>query len=1093
MVSWPSQQSSTSTASSSATTTSATTTASDVQLSHYWPKPYSNPHISPYPLPPRTRCQQFSRPASSEAAAAPPVPCRSRCHWGVLALPRPGQVRVPTSSTCSTSSTTSPNGLAAYSPSLTSPAFGQASQHSIPQADIDALELIYIDPAYQAHVGQQAPESVNMDGQRFFDFVHPDDVQQAQEDMADLLGPSRTTFGSVIRCRFADVAAFGNIISHTQSGPNAWQSTAPSTITTYPTVDLVISYIGDGLALCFIHNVLDESPQDCDEHNKSPWTNWCGMPAESFSPQEADKLWRQIYRKRGAFHSSSSPEHIFQILRVPKDGGDVLFSWPAPRLFPPTLENSDKGVETAIADSALVHYQDGSYFADDFAALAQGLDNSLFALSDASTTCTRRLRAKHTLTTDGLMRTVESVVIGYGDVIIAMFSNTVQQRLGEIPSAATLTGLNMHLPAFVPVPSQLQPMDAQFAANAGALAVPSQVALMSQSPTTLSPVLLQHTFSPSQANFSIGDPYQNTLGFSSGFVAPFHNLPLSAPAGATTFFQGNTDAFSYGSHSQGQDSHDSSMNTDSARPAKRRSFDEAALVNRSRHKSMEGVGMPEDRRMSDTAFAHRRATTFDPDAMQGAASGSTLSQHQQLMLDVSGHGADEAPPARRFRNPSYASFASSSYSQTLSTIDSTCDPLDSSVTSSGTMFSPPGSIKWNSAIMSEHGSMMPTLDHRESFASSIGSTTGLDAAAMAAAVSAAAAAGARRRSRQDTWPLVRIEDENVSDMSVIMEKTNLAARTRSRSAAVWQTGTTPTDPSSAAAAVAAATGSTGASADASSGPASMVAGAASSLMSMGVPGNSLNPFASMPSPTSGVFAFETSPEVRSTVELAPAPGSSTASIQYQLSSNNPFAKADGLHQGGVGTSMLSDNFDPNAGIIGNGPYVTSFAPHARALSAPGLELGNGMPHATGEGRSGEPSIQVHHHHAVDQQLNHQQNLLHHSYGLQHHGGHGHHHPLGLAPKMCASCGTTNSPEWRRGPTGHKTLCNACGLRFSRSVIRAKKREEKRKASEPSLRRASEVAAAATTAAAAASAAAAAAASSSNTSSNRYIRSIPLKS
>ncbi|GAA5811743.1 hypothetical protein MFLAVUS_005186 [Mucor flavus] len=34
-------------------------------------------------------------------------------------------------------------------------------------------------------------------------------------------------------------------------------------------------------------------------------------------------------------------------------------------------------------------------------------------------------------------------------------------------------------------------------------------------------------------------------------------------------------------------------------------------------------------------------------------------------------------------------------------------------------------------------------------------------------------------------------------------------------------------------------------------------------------------------------------------------------------------------------------------------------------------------------------------------------------------------------KTCARCRTNNSPEWRRGPDGHKTLCNACGLRYSR--------------------------------------------------------------
>ncbi|PKY07305.1 hypothetical protein P168DRAFT_287799 [Aspergillus campestris IBT 28561] len=31
--------------------------------------------------------------------------------------------------------------------------------------------------------------------------------------------------------------------------------------------------------------------------------------------------------------------------------------------------------------------------------------------------------------------------------------------------------------------------------------------------------------------------------------------------------------------------------------------------------------------------------------------------------------------------------------------------------------------------------------------------------------------------------------------------------------------------------------------------------------------------------------------------------------------------------------------------------------------------------------------------------------------------------------MCTDCGTSDSPEWRRGPEGPKTLCNACGCMF----------------------------------------------------------------
>jgi GATA zinc finger len=36
--------------------------------------------------------------------------------------------------------------------------------------------------------------------------------------------------------------------------------------------------------------------------------------------------------------------------------------------------------------------------------------------------------------------------------------------------------------------------------------------------------------------------------------------------------------------------------------------------------------------------------------------------------------------------------------------------------------------------------------------------------------------------------------------------------------------------------------------------------------------------------------------------------------------------------------------------------------------------------------------------------------------------------------VCRDCGTVDSPEWRRGPLGPKTLCNACGL--VRSAIRS---------------------------------------------------------
>jgi len=36
--------------------------------------------------------------------------------------------------------------------------------------------------------------------------------------------------------------------------------------------------------------------------------------------------------------------------------------------------------------------------------------------------------------------------------------------------------------------------------------------------------------------------------------------------------------------------------------------------------------------------------------------------------------------------------------------------------------------------------------------------------------------------------------------------------------------------------------------------------------------------------------------------------------------------------------------------------------------------------------------------------------------------------------VCTDCGTLDSPEWRKGPKGPKTLCNACGLRWAKYVV-----------------------------------------------------------
>jgi len=46
--------------------------------------------------------------------------------------------------------------------------------------------------------------------------------------------------------------------------------------------------------------------------------------------------------------------------------------------------------------------------------------------------------------------------------------------------------------------------------------------------------------------------------------------------------------------------------------------------------------------------------------------------------------------------------------------------------------------------------------------------------------------------------------------------------------------------------------------------------------------------------------------------------------------------------------------------------------------------------------------------------------------------------------QCLMCGVTETPEWRRGPAGDHTLCNACGLHYAKSLKKQRKEREARK-------------------------------------------------
>ncbi|KAK9825261.1 hypothetical protein WJX74_004332 [Apatococcus lobatus] len=54
---------------------------------------------------------------------------------------------------------------------------------------------------------------------------------------------------------------------------------------------------------------------------------------------------------------------------------------------------------------------------------------------------------------------------------------------------------------------------------------------------------------------------------------------------------------------------------------------------------------------------------------------------------------------------------------------------------------------------------------------------------------------------------------------------------------------------------------------------------------------------------------------------------------------------------------------------------------------------------------------------------------------------GYKYASGSQPKSCIQCGSMQTPQWREGPLGPKTLCNACGVKWQR-LEKARKNADK---------------------------------------------------
>ncbi|KIJ51338.1 hypothetical protein M422DRAFT_26755 [Sphaerobolus stellatus SS14] len=299
-----------------------------------------------------------------------------------------------------------------------------------------ALEFLYIDPVLRGNLGPQADSII---GRRLLDFVHPDEHTSAQQDLRKVL-ESRTLHGSVTRVRFSRLGRLRARLGYMGVREKFADEDKVSFDKDYLACDLVINWVAEGLVLCFIHAVVDLSPQDNDEYNRTPWTNWCGTP--ELDNQEGERLYRSLFSFfPQAPQTLQSPVRVFQILRNTADRPHIV-SWPAQGYTPAEYGKLAHGIQIGGANG-----------------------------SDAKTSCTRRYKAQQQLLTtdDASIRDVESIFIPHGHIIFACHKSIVQRQRGTPYSIYTH---NAPAHSFYGQPEQNYPQSNYPPAN---VTVPSQV------------------------------------------------------------------------------------------------------------------------------------------------------------------------------------------------------------------------------------------------------------------------------------------------------------------------------------------------------------------------------------------------------------------------------------------------------------------------------------------------------------------------------------------------------------------------------------------------------------------------------------------
>ncbi|WFD26783.1 hypothetical protein MNAN1_001770 [Malassezia nana] len=160
------------------------------------------------------------------------------------------------------------------------------------------LQYVYIDPYSSRELATKAPL---LRHRPVMDFVCPDDRPRVLSQLRTM-AQTRTLFGSVIRCRYAQISGIRAALDG-------------ATAIKYATTDLVVSRIGTNLALCFFHAVEAQG--------------MCGVPLGLFDLAEIQGLWREL---QACAPVTEPLSYVFQVLSA-SSPRQLLLSWPPPTSY----------------------------------------------------------------------------------------------------------------------------------------------------------------------------------------------------------------------------------------------------------------------------------------------------------------------------------------------------------------------------------------------------------------------------------------------------------------------------------------------------------------------------------------------------------------------------------------------------------------------------------------------------------------------------------------------------------------------------------------------------------------------------------------